>query len=153
MRHQQYFLCRCRHSARQTFWGLLRSPVHTRSDALSLPCSLVSVCPGKQNHGDLFQCLQRLPKKAQPWWESADVTLEVLRERWMGLTLASPPRSLAQHHPAITHQQDCWLNISPSASATTGPPWRRLDLESFWAAESGVFAVTGDSFFIQLRKC
>lgn len=117
--------------------GTAPFPVHTSCDALSLPCSLVSICPGKQNHGDLFQCLQRLPKKAQPfsllyfsggkvvtspWWFSQSV---------QGLTVASPPHRwrLAQHGPAITHQQDWRLNYSLCISENR-PPWRRFDLES-----------------------
>lgn len=132
------FLRRCRHSARQMSRGRRRSRVHTSCGALSLPCSLVSVCPGKQNHGDLFRRLQRLPKKAQPfsllyfsggkvvtspWWFSQSVR---------GLTVASPAspfvsRSARSHHcsPAGPRTEYYSLCISENR-----PPWRRRDLES-----------------------
>lgn len=99
----------------QTFWrsdvlGTAPFPVHTNCDALSLPCSLVSVCPGKQNHGDLFSVSAAAAKEGpalQFWWESSDVTLVVLRQRSTASLLPPLPRCLSEHDPTITHQQYC----------------------------------------------
>lgn len=122
------------------FRGSRRSRVHTSCDALSLPCSLVSVCPGKQNHGELFLASAPAAKEGpalQPplffRWESSDVTPVVPTER------ARPhrclPDSARSHHcsPAGPMTEHWALCISESR-----PPWRRRDLESA-ALQSQVF--------------
>lgn len=104
--------------------GGRRSRVHTSWDALSLPCSLVSVCPGKQNRGDLFRRLRRLPKEARPFALLYFSGGKVVTSPWWfshsarGLTVAPPLPTRGSGGRRLT------------IISENRPPWRRRDPQS-----------------------
>ena len=147
----------------QTFWtsdvlGTARFPVHTSCDALSLPCYLVSVCPGKQNHGDFFSVCKGCQRTPSP----STSFIFLVGKLWRHSGGSQGAFEASQLPPCLTV---CLSTIPPLLTSRT-VDWilfflhkrQQAAVASAWSgehsgAESGVFAVTGDSFFIQLRKC
>lgn len=131
----QYFLCRCRLSGRQMFWGLHGS-LFTRVVTPYL-CHAIWFLFALVNKIMVIFSVSAKAAKERPalqpllffWWESCDVTLVVLRER------SRPPSCL----PASLFVSARSHHYSPAGLLTeyysfcisdNRPPWRRLDLES-----------------------